>query len=268
LDELGVKAALRNDSMQPGQEVPGNYHQFLDDNPMNNFYPNEKVAWMDGSNVYRFGVILARLEGDSYVRSYSVQVSEEEAKVLSSVNIFKFTRLPSDRSVPEDSNFHLQLALKEDVEEQQQTNPQTNPQTIPQTNPQPTPPLSREDTIKEVKEYLKQVAKMSESDRKTALKRLYMQWHPDKNPNNIELATELFKIIRGAAEKMEKGENLEEEFNTWEHEFQARQRKANFYNRNRRRASAPSEPPKVPNMPQAKRWMKQAKSGTPHVGVS
>ena len=37
---------------------------------------------------------------------------------------------------------------------------------------------------------------------KDAHKRLARQWHPDKNPTNIEEATERFKAIQGAYEKL------------------------------------------------------------------
>ena len=52
-----------------------------------------------------------------------------------------------------------------------------------------------------VRETLIEIAQLSEDVRKQVLKRLYLQWHPDKNPENQENAAVIFRYIRQAAEE-------------------------------------------------------------------
>ncbi|KAI8508001.1 hypothetical protein Bbelb_142410 [Branchiostoma belcheri] len=67
------------------------------------------------------------------------------------------------------------------------------------------PPQSLEDAMEEVSNILEEAWKLPENERKKVVRRLYLQWHPDKNPDNVELATEVCKHIQAEISRLEKG---------------------------------------------------------------
>ena len=58
---------------------------------------------------------------------------------------------------------------------------------------------------------LRQIWRMSELDRNRAIRRLYLRWHPDKNLDNVEMATDVFKFLLKQIERLERGLDPEEE---------------------------------------------------------
>ncbi|KAG7261018.1 hypothetical protein CRUP_019694 [Coryphaenoides rupestris] len=45
---------------------------------------------------------------------------------------------------------------------------------------------------------------LSETERKKIIRRLYLKWHPDKNAENLDIATEVFKHLQIEINRMEK----------------------------------------------------------------
>ena len=64
--------------------------------------------------------------------------------------------------------------------------------------------------ITEIKRLLKEAWTMSVEQRNRFIKRLYLRWHPDKNPDKIELSTEVFKILQILIGKLEKGQGIDD----------------------------------------------------------
>lgn len=63
------------------------------------------------------------------------------------------------------------------------------------------------DAIKaEIERRLKAAWKLSKSDRRAVIKRLLLQWHPDKNPTNVDQATKVTQFILDVIGKLERGE--------------------------------------------------------------
>ena len=58
---------------------------------------------------------------------------------------------------------------------------------------------------------LRQIWRMSELDRNRAIRRLYLRWLPDKNLDNVEMATDVFKFLLKQIERLERGLDPEEE---------------------------------------------------------
>ncbi|XP_035668355.1 sacsin-like [Branchiostoma floridae] len=67
------------------------------------------------------------------------------------------------------------------------------------------PPQSLEEAMEEVSNILEEAWKLPEKERKKVVRRLYLQWHPDKNPDNVEMATEVCKHIQAEISRLEKG---------------------------------------------------------------
>ena len=79
--------------------------------------------------------------------------------------------------------------------------------TPPRASAAPTPPkpTTLEEAKKEVRKALNDIWKLPEDKRKKAIKRLYLRWHPDKNLELQEIATEVMKFIQQEIERLTKG---------------------------------------------------------------
>jgi curved DNA-binding protein CbpA len=68
--------------------------------------------------------------------------------------------------------------------------------------------------FKEIRDSLKHAFTLPDAQRKNMCRRVMFQWHPDKNPNDVERATEVFQYIRKIIQKLENGENIDVEERT------------------------------------------------------
>jgi len=66
-------------------------------------------------------------------------------------------------------------------------------------------PVDYDDVINDLKITLTDAWKMEQSDRNKILKRLILQWHPDNNTDNSELATRVTQFILCAADHLDNG---------------------------------------------------------------
>ncbi len=57
-----------------------------------------------------------------------------------------------------------------------------------------------EEVIRDLKKQLDDIWRLSEEDRRKAIKRLYLNWHPDKNPDNQDFAEKVFKFLNSEIE--------------------------------------------------------------------
>ncbi|XP_070555052.1 sacsin-like [Ptychodera flava] len=67
---------------------------------------------------------------------------------------------------------------------------------------------SLDDILDEVSDLLEDIwsdTSLTDDERRKAIKRLYLEWHPDKNFGNEELATEVFKHIKNELDRLEQG---------------------------------------------------------------
>ncbi|KAJ3590909.1 hypothetical protein NHX12_008857, partial [Muraenolepis orangiensis] len=67
--------------------------------------------------------------------------------------------------------------------------------------------------LKEVTLVVEQAWKLPETERKKMIRRLYLKWHPDKNAENLDIATEVFKHLQNEINRMEK-QSLSDQQNT------------------------------------------------------
>ena len=59
-------------------------------------------------------------------------------------------------------------------------------------------------------EELKEIWKLNPEDRKRAIRRLYLKWHPDRNPDSPDFAEKVFKFVQTQIEHLERGEPLDD----------------------------------------------------------
>ena len=63
-------------------------------------------------------------------------------------------------------------------------------------------PVNMDEAKREIREALREAKRLPLEDRRKVIRRLYLRWHPDKNPDNVELATEMTKFLSNEIEQM------------------------------------------------------------------
>ena len=69
----------------------------------------------------------------------------------------------------------------------------------------PPEPVSVEEAKREVAEALKEIWQLPEAERRSAVRRLIRQWHPDRNRHRTALATEVTQYLLNEVERLEGG---------------------------------------------------------------
>ena len=175
-----------------GKPLPKCMSHHLDQDYRNLFRADEWV----GYEVEEGKVIFAKVaypvmeDSDENGRplSYVIYTSKEdkEGKKVSVLEIYKFIRGKVPSVETSDSQ---ELEVAEGIGQSVQCNVQES---------------SARDINRELCKELKRIWQLPEEERNRAVRRLYLMWHPDKNPERI-LAEEVFKYLKYQVERLEEG---------------------------------------------------------------
>jgi sacsin len=91
---------------------------------------------------------------------------------------------------------------------------------------------------KEITQYLENALSQEEHVKKRLIKRLFLKWHPDKNPDNIEKSTQLFQFIQNELKRLTSGSNYEtpsSNYSQWFRDFQDYEYCYNFFRQRAKR---------------------------------
>lgn len=238
LDNLGVKYDSTEPSKLelplPGTPIPAEIHHTLLMDPMNVFYPGEYVGYLvdsEGGDVYgsyqptyTYAIIVQEVEREEEENTtflgkcFQIDIGYSEYKIVSSLDLYKFSR--------QDESAHVRDTSAPSTP----TSPDrrnTGPRMIPplfsgKENHRPPPQKQSPkkiklhalpEILKEVTLVVEQAWKLSDAERKKIIRRLYLKWHPDKNAENLDIATEVFKHLQNEINRMEK-QTLADQQNT------------------------------------------------------
>ncbi|KAG7223047.1 hypothetical protein INR49_015936 [Caranx melampygus] len=238
LDSLGVKYDSTEPSKLelplPGTPIPAEIHHTLLMDPMNVFYPGEYVGYLvdsEGGDIYgsyqptyTYAIIVQEVEREeeentSFLgKCFQIDIGYSEYKIVSSLDLYKFSRqdesthvrdtsAPSTPTSPDCRSSGLRMvhplfAGKENLRPppQKQSPKKIKLHALPEI-------------LKEVTLVVEQAWKLPETERKKIIRRLYLKWHPDKNAENLDIATEVFKHLQNEINRMEK-QSLADQQNT------------------------------------------------------
>ncbi|XP_071951515.1 sacsin-like [Antedon mediterranea] len=206
LSDLNIQALDENKSNRMslpdlGSPVRDDVVGSLNNDPFNEFRPGEYVVYeLDNEDeVYVYAQILQEILCDmsgssSLNRMYKIDYGK--VKIVSTLSLYKW--LP--RSSKETGK-HVAMELQPYIA------PEYNP---PGTEEPSIPSVPRtydnlEETKSEVSDKLEEIWKLGVEERKKAIRRLYLKWHPDKNPGHEEFCTEVFKHLQNEVIRLEKG---------------------------------------------------------------
>ncbi|KAK2905345.1 hypothetical protein Q8A67_007144 [Cirrhinus molitorella] len=248
---------------KPGCCIPEEWHDCLDMNFLNNFESGEYVGFSkDESGEYFYAIVSERVDDPlgqtrQFPSKFKIQVGSDDFIEVSSLDLYQFKR-EKKAAVSKEST-------STDIEHLLTSGPP----------PKAVLPKTLEDIKREIDQSLNEIWKMSSEDKQKALKRLYLRWHPDKNPDNEALATEAFKYLQKRIEELQQGtttttahstssnsRDFQDFYNMWNTEAQSHRRgRERFYQNYSRRHynfwSYHRETPR-PNREEAKRWYEQA----------
>ena len=193
LDSMGIRqddsnVKERGDVFpQPGSFIPIAEHNLL--NPAFKFFePGEYVGYElddpslhleEGDAVFIYAVILKDVSGENVSfceKSYQIDIGhEKEPKVARATKLYKFHRLQ-------------EIASSATVLSGQQGSS----------------PFYNQEIFDDISRILEDAWKLSEDIRRQIIKRLILQWHPDKNPGNEVFCTEIFQHIKNEIERLER----------------------------------------------------------------
>ncbi|XP_020498509.2 sacsin [Labrus bergylta] len=229
LDNLGVKYDSTEPSKLelplPGTPIPAEIHHTLLMDPMNVFYPGEYVGYLVDSEggemygsyqpTYTYAIIVQEVdreeeESTSFLgKCFQIDIGYSEYKIVSSLDLYKFSRqddgsqvrdssAPSTPSSPNSCSSSLQMTPPPFTGKENLRPP---PQ---KQSPRKIKLLAVPEILKEVTLVVEQAWKLPELERKKIIRRLYLKWHPDKNAENLDIATEVFKHLQIEINRMEK----------------------------------------------------------------
>ena len=191
-------AANENIELTIGMEIHHDWHYRLDQDVDNLFHANEFVGYEDEEGHFILVMIVHAVSSEdpinTYTRKFKVFTSEndEDGVEVSVLSLYKFVR--GAEKVKASSDFQSVVPYAGKVSSS-------------------TSHLSDLDLTKIKKELcreLKAIWGLEEKDRKRALRRLYLKWHPDKNPDNPAFTEKVYKFLRLQIQKLQQGLPLDD----------------------------------------------------------
>ncbi|XP_029315235.1 LOW QUALITY PROTEIN: sacsin-like [Cottoperca gobio] len=188
----------------PGTEIPEEWHDSLDMNVLNNFEEGEYVGYSTNDK-YIYAVIVEELPGHSgpYSRRYKIEIGEDEPIEVSCIDLYQFKRQkkpePKGRTCTSSESSCMELVPLAGALPHS-TKPSTTSSSSTRSSP-----ASIEEAKMEIDKCLTEIWTLPEEEKHKAIKRLYLRWHPDKNPDCQLLATEAFKYLQNRIDELSKG---------------------------------------------------------------
>ena len=274
LDKMGIRLDDSHDKEkgdvfpQPGSFIPIAEHNLL--NPaFKGFAPGEYVGYElgdpslqleEGDAIYIYAVIIEEVSDDSVsllAKSYKINIGhDKEPKIARATELYKFHRVQ-------------EIASSALVASDQQGSSQLS--------------TDKQQIFDEISRTLQEAWRLPKDERKQIIKRLILQWHPDKNPGNEAFCTDVFQHIKNEIERLEREQRWSSDggnyqgsygvyFGFWgararRYSSQRQEYRDNFFRHHgsgSHRARSWEVPPSFcatnPQPAQARRWFRQAEA--------
>jgi len=209
LDLLHVtNLAGASDHVMPGEPLLQAHLELICQDPEQAFYDGEMVAYEAEENVFIYAT-LRRVFGKGLRRRASLEVGSGVMKENISV-VYLYRYGPAQKQgVQQDPQSHQghaegQLQLTPANSSTQAAGTRDVPsQPAPDNPAQSTPekPRTLREKLTQVRATLAEALQLPQDEQQCVIRRLYKQWHPDKNMDDTEHSTIIFRYIRQAAKE-------------------------------------------------------------------
>ena len=193
-------ATDENVTFSVGSEIPQEWHYRLDQDVDNLFHANEFVGYEDDDG----RIIVVKIvhlistngdnEGSQYTRRYLILTTkdDETGKEVDVLSLYKFTKGVKRKPMRQS---------RELVPYEGEVNTDS--------------PRNYDDSdLKSVKvqlcKQLREIWNLDEVSKKKAIRRLFLKWHPDRNPDNPDFAEKIFKFLLAQIQRLERGLSLDD----------------------------------------------------------
>ncbi|XP_059896915.1 sacsin [Gadus macrocephalus] len=259
---------------EPGSVIPDEWLDCLDMNMLNNFEEGEHVGYLS-NDIYIYAVIVKQMPeatGAQLSRRYEIQTNNKEFIEVSSVELYQFIREKKPKlkkmSIKSGAScMVLELHEGSEWNGKGEFSEETS-------SPGRTLPASFDEAKREIDKCLEEIWTLSKEEKHAAIKRLYLRWHPDKNPDCIEISTEAFKYLMNRIDELTNGKtadsskpkwngNFRDFYGNWNQEARrhrnGRERFYQQYRSSRYNFWTHQENVPRPNRAEAQRWLQQAR---------
>ncbi|XP_041939470.1 sacsin-like [Alosa sapidissima] len=196
------KYGIRNSAIKvglhhpdPGSLIPEEWYDVLDMNFMNNYERGEYVGFKKTSEDehYYHAVIVERLaalhETGQYCCRYKIEIGKDEFVEVSSLDLYQFKR---EKTSASKQSVCRTIQLVDG----------------PVPSPEEDFPETFEEIKREIDKCLTEIRTLSKDEQAKAIRRLYLRWHPDKNPGQEKLANEAFRYLKNKIREFEANETV------------------------------------------------------------
>ena len=241
-------------------------------NMLNNFEEGEHVGYLS-NDIYIYAVIVKQIPGATgqLSRWYEIQTTNKEFIEVSSLELYQFIREKKPKlkkmSIKSGASC-MELELHEGSERngKEEFSEETS-------SPGRTLPASLDEAKREIDKCLEEIWTLSKDEKHIAIKRLYLRWHPDKNPECIEISTEAFKYLMNRIDELTNGKsadsskpkgngNFRDFYGNWNQEARRHRNGRERFHRQYRSYNynfwTHQENVPRPNRAEAQRWLRQA----------
>ncbi|XP_040003647.1 sacsin [Xiphias gladius] len=257
----------------PGTDIPEEWHDSLDMNMLNNFEEGEYVGYSTNNN-YIYAVIVEELPGKSgqYSRRYKVDIGQNEPIEVSCLDLYQFKR--EKKPKPERRTRTSAGATCMELDILAGAVPHSSKSSTTSSSSTRSSPASVDEAKMEIDKCLAEIWTLPEEERQKAIKRLYLRWHPDKNPDCEFLATEAFKYLQNRIDELSQGKgktagsscprgnsNFSDFYQQWNQEARHHRSGRNRFSRGSHSYNFWTHNGNVPrpNREEAQRWCRQAR---------
>ena len=209
LNDLDVAQNFTEEVHKLGREVPSVFHHLMQQNPLFLFHEGEIVAYgiemiaeqgienkeeQDGTHSeettpmkYVLGKVITRTDKPTedeasydFRAQYLIDIGSEQ-KMVSVLDLYKFYQ----------NNFEENLTTD----------------LVSFTGDSSKKPIDMDGAKREILRALGDAWRLPHELRRKVIRRLFLQWHPDKNPHNAKFATEVMKFLLSEVKRMEQEES-------------------------------------------------------------
>ncbi|XP_078314206.1 sacsin-like isoform X2 [Crassostrea virginica] len=184
---------------KPGNVVEIRWHCILDNNVIS-FEPGEYVAYISGINTrgdveYKYAIIKKRLHSGananvpSLSQAYLVEIRPDELKEMKVFELYKFNRSKDPVEENVYRNFQVEILHQQDGAEANINTQDHDDRTL-------------EEIFQEIREKLKYAFTLPDKEKLSICRGIMKKWHPDKHPNDVTRATQIFQYTREIIEKL------------------------------------------------------------------
>ncbi|XP_042350211.1 sacsin isoform X2 [Plectropomus leopardus] len=287
LGKNGIRDSAETESLflsppAPGTEIPKEWHDSLNQDILNNFEEGEYVGYSTDNKYYIYAVIVEELPGHSgpYSVRYKIEIGQEELIEVSCLDLFQFKR--QKRQEPGGRTSTSAEAPCMELVPLAGSVPHSSQSSATSSSSKRSSPASIDEAKREIDKCLSEIWTLPKEERHKAIKRLYLRWHPDKNPDCPLLATEAFKYLQNRIDELSRGKgkstrtgtggtagssyssgnsNFSNFYQQWDQEARHhRDGRERFFRRNRSyNFWTHNENVPRPNKEEAQRWCRQAR---------